>query len=218
MSTFRVASVRFHTDDIIELSIERDGIMFTPGDCVAISNAHGLSRPYSVCSGVHDPELRFVIRCMPNGTVSQWIASRSPENEIELSPPFGWFRPGQSGETGDPSVFIATGTGIAPFLSALRSLPGLKPDLMLYGVRQLADALALDYLESRTPFKLCVSGKNTPAHHHGRVSDLLEQIPMKENTHYYLCGLDAMIDEISEWLEQRGVHFTHIHREVFFNA
>ncbi len=33
---------------------------------------------------------------------------------------------------------------------------------------------------------------------------------------YYLCGLDAMIDEVSQSLQQRGVHFTRIHREVFF--
>ncbi len=218
MSTYKVVSVRFHTDDIIELSIERNGISFTPGDCVALSNADGVSRPYSLASGVDESEMRFVIRTMPEGAVSQWLASCSPENEVEVSPPFGWFRPGQSGEPGDPSVFFATGTGIAPFLSALRSLPDLNPDLLLYGVRHLADAVALDYLTDRTPLKLCVSGEEATPYHHGRISDLMEQVPMKENTHYYLCGLDAMIDEISEWLEQRGVHFTNIHREVFFNA
>ena len=35
---------------------------------------------------------------------------------------------------------------------------------------------------------------------------------------YNLCGLDAMFDEVSRWLQQRGVHFTRIHREVFFHA
>jgi ferredoxin-NADP reductase len=218
VSTFKVASVRFHTDNIIELSIDRNGIAFTPGDCVAISNADGISRPYSVCSGVDEPELRFVIRCMPGGVVSQWLAALKPEDDVEISPPFGWFRPGQSDEPGEPSVFFATGTGVAPFLSALRSHPELKPKMMLYGVRRREDAIALDYLEARTPLKLSVSGEDAADHHHGRISDRLNQIPMQENTHYYLCGLDAMIDEISEWLEQRDVHFTNIHREVFFNA
>ena len=52
----------------------------------------------------------------------------------------------------------------------------------------------------------------------GRVTDLLDKIPLNDDVHYYLCGLDAMIDDVSTWLETSGIHFSHIHREVFFNA
>ncbi len=218
MPTAEVSAVNFLSGDVFELVLERDGVEFQPGDCFAISNSDGVSRPYSVSSGNREPHLRFVIRRMPGGMVSQWLAARAPGTEIEISSPFGWFRPGFSGEPGNPSVLVATGTGIAPFLSTLRSFPDLEPALCLYGVRILADAVGLDYLHNRCPLRLCVSREEAPPHHHGRITDLLDEIPRKQQTHYYLCGLDAMINEVSEWLEHRGVHFAHIHREVFFNA
>jgi len=216
--TAKVNAVDFLSKDVFELVLECDGMDFQPGNCFAVSNPHGISRPYSASSGTNEPNLRFVIRRMPGGAVSEWLAARVPGDEIEISQPFGWFRPGYGGEPGEPSVLIATGTGIAPFLSALGSLPELKPLLCLYGVRSLADAAQLDYLRRRCRVKLCVSREEVPPHHHGRVTDLLGEIPCEEHTNYYLCGLDAMIDEVSQWLQERGVHFTRIHREVFFNA
>lgn len=218
MPTAKVNAVNSLSQDVFELVLERDGMDFQPGNCFAISNLHGISRPYSASSGTNEPNLRFVIRRMPGGAVSEWLAARVPGDEIEISQPFGWFRPGYGGEPGEPSVLIATGTGIAPFLSALRSLPELKPLLCLYGVRSLADAVQLDYLRGRCRVKLCVSREEAPPHHHGRVTDLLGEIPREEHANYYLCGLDAMVDEVSQWLQERGVHFTRIHREVFFNA
>jgi len=216
--TAKVNAVNFFSKDVFEFVLERGGMDFQPGNCFAISNARGVSRPYSASSGIKEPNLRFVIRRMPNGQVSQWLAARAPGDEVEISQPFGWFRPGYGGEPGEPSVLIATGTGIAPFLSALRSLPELKPLLCLYGVRSLADAIQLDYLRDRCRVELCVSREKVLPYHHGRVTDLLGEIRREAHANYYLCGLDAMVDEVSQWLQERGVHFTRIHREVFFNA
>ncbi|MFH1919451.1 MAG: FAD-binding oxidoreductase [Planctomycetota bacterium] len=218
MPTSKVSAVNVLSEDVFELVLERDGVDFQPGNCFAISDSNGVSRPYSASSDNTEPYLRFVIRRMPGGAVSEWLATRVPGDEIELSSPFGWFRPGYGDEPGDPSVLIATGTGIAPFLSALRSFPDLKPAICLYGVRSLADAVGLDYLRDRCPFRLCVSREEAPPHHHGRVTDLLSEIPRRKRTNYYLCGLDAMVREVGQWLERRGVHYTRIHREVFFNA
>jgi len=218
MPTTKVSAVNFLSKDVFQLVLERDGMDFQPGDCFAISNPNRVSRPYSASSGSKEPYLRFVIRRMPNGQVSQWLAARTRGDEVDISLPFGWFRPGTNGASSDPCVLVATGTGIAPFLSALRSCPDLQPLVCLYGVRCLADAVGLDYLRERCPLRLCVSREYAPPHHHGRVTDLLTEIPLAEHTNYYLCGLDAMIDEVSGWLEQHGVHFARIHREVFFNA
>jgi ferredoxin-NADP reductase len=213
-----VQAVHFVSENVFELVLGRDDVEFQPGDCCAIFNPHGVSRPYSVSSGIDEPHLRFVVRLIPGGAVSEWLATRSAGDEIELSAPFGWFRPGFGGEPGDPSVLIATGTGIAPFLSALRSSPDFEPVICLYGVRSLADAVALDYLRRRCLLRLCVSREEAPPHHHGRVTDLIEEIPREERTNYYLCGLDAMVREVGQWLEGRGVHYTRIHREVFFSG
>ncbi|NQV32352.1 MAG: hypothetical protein HQ515_06635, partial [Phycisphaeraceae bacterium] len=116
------------------------------------------------------------------------------------------------------AVFVATGTGIAPFLSYLRSDPAQAPSQCLYGVRQLKDAVGLDCLQDHCPVDLAVSRQVVPGTCHGRVSDLLESLTVEPRSHFYLCGLDAMINTVGDWLETRGVDPFSIHREVFFNA
>ncbi len=218
MSDFiTVHSIHWHSPDIFEIRFERDGMTFTAGDCVALYHANGKqSRPYSMASGTGEELLRFVIRRMPGGVLSEWLATRQPGDRVMRSPPFGWFRPGHA-EPAESSVFIATGTGIAPFLAYLRSRPEHPPILCLYGVRTLADAVEADWIRARCPLRLAVSREQVPGAHHGRVTALLDDMPVEEGIHYYLCGLDSMIFEITSWLEERGVSPVRIHRECFFN-
>jgi ferredoxin-NADP reductase len=172
------------------------------------------SRPYSIAAGTGDEVLRFLIRRVADGTVSDWLAQRKPGDKVQVSAPFGWFRPGAA--TDSRSVFIATGTGIAPFLSYLRSNPLCTPELCLYGVRRHVEAFNLEELQHIENFSLALSQEETNDHFYGRVTGLLEQIPFADDIHYYLCGLDTMIDETSAWLENHGVAYTQIHREIFF--
>ncbi|MDT8444737.1 MAG: FAD-dependent oxidoreductase [Desulfuromonadales bacterium] len=216
MPTLKVHNIVFRHDDLFELLLERGGVSFEPGACMALFNNDGDSRPYSISAGTKENVLRFLIRRVPNGRVSHWLSQRKPGDKVEASDPFGWFRPGRSATTGERCVFIATGTGIAPFLSHLRSNPALPPEACLYGVRKLADAFALDELECLKVFSLAVSRESNHDYFHGRVTGLCEQIPLAAGIHYYLCGLDTMIEETSRWLESSGIDYTHIHREIFF--
>ncbi len=217
MQSLVVHHVHWLSPDIFELALQRSGLEFTPGDCLALY--HGAeSRPYSIASGNDEALLRFVIRRLPGGVVSGFLALRQPGQKVEVSAPFGWFRPARGGRRGAPSIFIATGTGMAPFLSALRSYPTEVPAAFLLGVRELADAVALPFLQSRGGVRLAVSRQRAAPHFHGRVTQLLDRLPQDPHAQFYLCGLDAMIDEVTTTLEARGVEPTHIHREVFFHA
>lgn len=216
MPALKVHNMVFLQNDLFELQLERGDISFEPGACMALFNAEGDSRPYSIAAGTQENILRFLIRRVPNGRVSQCLARRRPGDTVRTSDPFGWFRPGRSTPAGERCVFIATGTGIAPFLSHLRSSPDRPPEMCLYGVRRLADAFALDELERLNGFRLAVSRTSGHSHFHGRVTGLFGQVPLNEEIHYYLCGLDSMIEETSQWLEASGIDYTHIHREIFF--
>jgi len=215
--TLAVQQVQWHSDGVFELRLERKDIAFTPGDCLALFRDKA-SRPYSVASGVDDDHLGFVIRRMPDGELSDWLADRVPGDSVRISPPFGWFRPGDPALNA-PCVFFATGTGISPFLSHIRSRPDHPPAAVFYGVRTLADVVALEELRAAAPsVHLAVSREDVAQAHRGRITELLDRVPLGPDTHYFLCGLDAMIDEISVWLEGQGVALPHIHRECFFNS
>jgi ferredoxin-NADP reductase len=215
-STHPVLAVRTVHDGLFELVVERNGLEFAPGDCVAIYTAEGKSRPYSIASGACEDELRFIIRRMDGGEVSPWLMDRAPGDAIRITPPFGWFRPGQ--EIGDaPFVFLATGTGIAPFLSYIKTLDN-PPLQCLYGVRRLNDAIGLDALSSHCPTRLAVSREKAAGHHHGRITDLLESLPTNDSMHYYCCGLESMVNEVAEWLCRNEISLNRIHREVFFHG
>jgi ferredoxin-NADP reductase len=213
-----VVGVRWQGDGIFEIGFKREGLSFVPGDCVALFGEDGnCSRPYSLASGIDEDELRFVIRRMDDGQVSPYLATCSPGDRVKASPPFGWFRPGPN-EGGAPFVFVATGTGISPFLSHFFSRPEIPPAMCLYGVRILQDAVETSMIGSRCSLRLAVSGEECPGTHYGRVTDLLDDMPCAPDHHYFLCGLDAMIDEVSAWLEDHNVPIMHIHRECFFNV
>jgi NAD(P)H-flavin reductase len=216
MPILKVHNIVFRHADLFELQLERGEVSFEPGACLALFNADGDSRPYSIAAGTQENLLRFLIRRVPQGKVSDWLARRHPGDTIQASDPFGWFRPGRSTPTGEQCVFIATGTGIAPFLSYLRSNPKQPPEAILYGVRQWKDAFALDELKPLSRFHLAVSRDSGHDYFHGRVTGLFAEIPLDEDIHYYLCGLDTMIEETSRWLEAGGIDYTHIHREIFF--
>lgn len=215
MHELTVHQTHFLDDSLFELQLERGTVAYEPGACVALFNGGEESRPFSIAAGTEETLLRFLIRRVPNGQVSNWLACRKPGDRVRASAPFGWFRPGRSVE-GERCVFIATGTGIAPFLSYLRSNPERLPELCLYGLRQQSDAFNLNELQDTGTLRLALSQEETNDHFHGRITGLLEQLPLATDIHYYLCGLDTMINETSHWLEAHGIAYPQIHREIFF--
>lgn len=216
-----VKKIDFYTADLFEISLARGTYDFDTGECAVLFNEAGDSRPYSMSSAPQADELSFLLRRLPGGALSEWLATRQPGDTVRVSPPFGEFRPA-IGDT--PSIFVATGVGISPFLSLLRnvgqasSLSAREMPVCLYGVRTLSDAVNLDLLQETTALQLAVSREPHTPHVHGRVTDLIDTLPVKENTPVYLCGYDAMVNDIFDLLRARGVDPVRIHTEVFFNS
>lgn len=213
-----VKEIIHHTYEIFEIFLDRKDIQFQPGDCVSIYHKDGVTfREYSIASGIKDPHLGFLIKHLDDGVVSEFLQNRQPGDQLRISLPYGWFRPGQINGN-DNFIFIATGTGIAPFLSYLKSFPENPPRQFLYGIRKLKEAIGYEFFNKYCPTQLAISRERVPGLFKGRVTDLLYDMNFKQDTHFYLCGLDAMIEEMTNWLESNGIDPINIHREVFFYA
>jgi len=203
----RVISVQPHAGGLFTLRLDAAPVAFTPGDCIAVYAPDGkTTRPYSLSGGTGDPYLELLIRRIPGGVLSDWLSRRSPGDLVQITPPFGWFRPADPPEA--PKIWFATGSGIAPILSALRSGAN-APVAFYWGVRRAEDLDGIT-IPGVTP---CISGGPVPT---GRITGHLQQVRTDVGIHYSLCGLDAMIEEVSAWLEAKGVSPSRIQRECFF--
>lgn len=212
----RVLQVIHHTRDIFELHLERKNLEFSPGEFISIYTPTLEDfREYSIASGIHDDHLSFLIKHLQKGLLTDFLASRQKGDVITIGKPQGLFRPGLSHQQGE-FIFIATGTGIAPFLSYIKSYPAKPPSKFLYGVRYRKEAINFEVFQSLCPSYLTVSREDFPPFHKGRVTDLLSLLPLHQNVHYYLCGLDSMIADVTQMLKSHHVSVGQIHHEIFF--
>lgn len=214
----QIEKMIFHTRDLFEIYLERGDIDFSPGDYVSIYTGDGAtSREYSISSGINDPHLGFLIKHILGGIVTEYLQHRKEGDLIGISLPVGSFCPGLQHGNND-FIFIATGTGIAPFLSYIKSYPHKPPRKVLYGVRKFEEAVGKDIFDKICPTELAVSRENLPGIYSGHVTGLLNQLHFSPQTHFYLCGLDAMIEEITKLLREKGINRDNIHHEIFFHA
>ena len=133
-----------------------------------------------------------------------------PGDLVTVSKPKGEFRPGLQHSYGD-FTFMATGTGIAPFLSYIKSYPDSPPRQLFYGVRYLKDAVGYETFNNNCESYLAVSRENIPGFNSCRITSLTPKLIFGDTHHYYLCGLDAMIEEIRDYLISHGISPDNIH-------
>ncbi len=219
----RVISLDWLSPDIFEIHLEKEGLVYEAGDCTLLIGPDGIdSRPYSFSSHPLENRISFLIRRIPKGGLTPWLGFLNPGDRVETSSPFGLFAPGREG----PAVFIATGTGIAPFLSYLKDVGAPEPRALFYGVRRRENGVYHTWLTERLARKSCnFLGPPDPIYHfvvsgegEGRVTDLIDQIPLERGLNYYLCGHETMCQEMSSLLLARGVDEKFIHSEIFVQA
>ena len=110
-------------------------------------------------------------------------------------------------------VFIASGTGISPFHSFVRSYPGIDY-ILIHGVRYKNEAYERSDYDPRR-YILCTSKESTEGRK-GRVTRFLPAYPVDRNMLFYLCGNNSMIYEVYHILRDKGIRDENIIAEVYF--
>ena len=205
---------------------------FSPGEWIALEEqvpGIGLRRSLYCIFSPPRPDRRFdlLLRVLPDGPLSKYLAGLGPGDEIHFRGPLG--RSMLPSEGDDELVLLATGVGISPFYSLCQHLAshGDQRRIRLYwGVRLTDDICLLDDLDdlvARQPgFSYQISLSEPPPewpHLRGRLTEsvppLLESLGGKQ---FYLSGNGAMIEEMVLALSSLGVDRVFIHKEPFFNV
>jgi ferredoxin--NADP+ reductase/benzoate/toluate 1,2-dioxygenase reductase subunit len=170
-------------------------------------------REYSVYSGEKDDYLEILVREVLVGSVSQHLKHSKPGQLLQVNGPFGTFRLESFDMFSKKLIFIATGTGISPFRSFIRSYPGIDYTL-IHGVRYNSEAYDRnDYDQER--YILCTSKENKGAHK-GRVTSFLPTFKVNHDMLFYICGNNNMIYEVYHILRDKGIPDEKIFTEVYF--
>ena len=188
------------------------GFQFKPGQRISLSLG-GCARDYSIVSAPQEAELMFCIRSVAGGKLSTLLSVADMGTPLSIVGPHGYFTFRHSSR---PAVFVATGTGIAPFCSMARS--GISDFTLLHGVRLPEDLYYADQFQhSARKYVPCLTeAKQLTANaFQGKVTDYLERHLPSGAYDFYLCGRREMIRDATLLIDERFPE-SLVYTEMFY--
>jgi ferredoxin-NADP reductase len=208
---------------------------FAPGQYATLGlvGAEGklVQRPMSISSSSDDlHEYEFFIRLVEGGAFTTLLWERKVGDPINIKGPKGRFLLQDDGRT---ALFVASGTGLAPFMSMIGTLRGrgeTRDIVLLHGVSYDHDLAWRDHLTS-------VAAEGFPLRYIGTVSrpqgcpdwegltgrvesiteaQLDEHGLTADNATLYLCGNPEMIVAIEEIALRRGFEAEQVRKELYW--
>jgi len=233
LSTQRVISVHHWNDNLFSFRTTRDeALRFINGQFVMLGleqEGRPLTRAYSIASANHDEFLEFFSIKVANGPLTSKlqhlavgdavVVSRKPTGTLVLRD----LRPGRR------LYMLATGTGLAPFLSLIQdpeSYEHFEKVVLIHGVRTVSELAYRDFITRELPnheyfadlvrdkliYYPTVTREAFP--NQGRITHLIESgklfsaigLPAFDPAHdrVMVCGSPAMIRDCCTLLDQRG--------------
>lgn len=199
-------------------------ISFLAGQYVNVEIPNlGETRSYSFSSKPAERKTSFVVRNVPNGKMSSFLSNTAKVGDkMRFTGPFGSFylRP-----IVRPTLFLAGGTGIAPFLSMLKVLDekgSEHPIRMVFGVTNDDDLVSLDVLEafkakhSWFDYRTVVANESSTHERKGYVTAHIDNDWLNAgDVDIYLCGPVAMVDAVKGWLDSQNINAQNFLFEKF---
>lgn len=187
---------------------------FRAGQVIGITTRPEIPpRLYSIASGEQEEEICILFSVKKDGLLTPGLAGCRVGDGILITPPSGNFLPLET-----PSWWIAAGTGIAPFASAMQSAYP-PPEKMIHGGRYGTSFYFSASMETLlgNRYVRCISSSAKENHFHGRLTDYLGNLPsVPPSIKYYLCGSSEMVVDTRDVLISRGVPFDKVVAEIYF--
>ncbi len=207
---------------------------FVPGQYITIKKeikGKELRRAYSICSSPKSDSFSIGVKKVDKGGFSDYAHTKLTAGDIlEVMPPEGRFTFSSSGSPKNIAAFAA-GSGITPILSIAKAVLESHPKskfVLVYGNKSYKETmfytdlvkLELDY--SGRFFTYFITSQTQEDNSlFGRIDTSTINYALK-NKHkdtdfdaYYLCGPEAMINLVSDTLQDNDIPKEKIHFELF---
>jgi benzoate/toluate 1,2-dioxygenase reductase component len=209
-------SRRWLSHHVFEMELARpESFTFTAGQTIAFLH-ESIKRHYSLVSGPAESTLTLCVQRIKEGVFSNILAAAEIGARFHISGPHGYFtfKPSQR-----RAVFVATGTGIAPFVSVARTgvtgftlFHEVEFEKELFYQSELRDA-ALEYYACLT--KISEDKRLCSNLFCGKAADCIKKYLTKASYDFYLCGNEKMIKEVTLLVDENYPK-SFIYTEVFF--
>ncbi len=236
-----ISGIKAETDLALRVSFEvpeelRQAFRYRQGQYLTLRSeidGETVRRSYSICSGVNDPALQIAIKRVEGGVYSNFANDTfKPGQQVEAMPPQGSFFTALDPKAARNYLFIASGSGITPVHSNIKSILEIEADsevTLLFGNQRTSTIMfreSLSFLKNHylTRFHwvniLSREDQGTDLLN-GRINNRKGAelnrclIDLNRFDEYFICGPESMISEVSRGLRAFGVGEEHIHYELF---
>ncbi|UUZ77515.1 phenylacetate-CoA oxygenase/reductase subunit PaaK [Polaromonas sp. P1(28)-13] len=242
--TLKVSDVRAATRDAVAITFDvpehlNEEFSYMQGQYLTLRtmlDGEELRRSYSICSAVQDQRLRVAIKRVAGGAFSNWAADHLlPGAAIEVMPPQGNFHIALVPQSARHIVAFASGSGITPVLSILKTTLLAEPQTsvtLVYGNRSSSGVMFKEELEDlkdsylgrfNLVWIMSRESQDIPLFN-GRIdyekcSQLLTHwIDPAGIAAAFICGPEDMMLATSKALQDKGVEKARIKVELFGTA
>ena len=169
-------------------------------------------RPYSLASAP-GRTVRLLVDVRTKGLGASWASTIAPGDDVDLELPYGHWLVTTDNDTTEAEaphrrIFIATGTGIAPFLATFE-LDRRDDDILIVGCSRTEDVLTSQVDTPLPRLIRCVSREAAPDAFHGRITDYLNAEGIDPQATYYMCGSAHIVRDISRIIQAGGARVSY---------
>lgn len=231
----RLLEVQTLTPTLFTLRTTRDpGFRFTAGQFARLGvrkpSGSIVWRAYSMVSAPHDEFLDFFSIVVPDGEFTSELSRLAVGDELLIDKQAFGFLTLDRFPDGRDLWLLATGTGLAPFLSILQGFEAwerFERIILVYSVREarelayqqlIAELPQREYLEGlghKLTYLPVVTREQVPGALNGRITQLIESGELEraadlkltpEHSRIMLCGNPQMIEDTRQVLKARDLN------------
>lgn len=222
----RVLENRPWSDTLFSLRVECSHLRFEAGQFVRIAldiGAERIARPFSFVNAPDDPIMEFYGVIVPEGPLSPRLARLAKGDALFVADNPSGFLVLSEVPPAEDLWLVATGTGIAPFLSILRTAAPwqrYRRVILVHGTRRANELVYRDMIEEvgrnfpgRFSYVRFVSREKSPTALQGRIPAAIRDgrleaagVPITpERSQFMLCGNPDMLKDVAAALAERGL-------------